>query len=120
MEIAGLEISMQNLQVVEELLQAGAPVQLQSHDGLSPLRAAALSRNEPVVRLLLDRIRENGETMVLDEADLDGVPLLHTLIVARHAPVVAMLLQYGASASVRDSHGRSCAHIVAQVRNEVL
>lgn len=100
---------------MEELLKAGAPVHLQSHDGLSPLRAAAISRNEPVFKFLLEYLRKNVEELKLDEPDLDGVPLIHTLLVLRDASMVITLLEYGASAKARDSHGRSCAHIVAQV-----
>lgn len=100
---------------MEELLKAGAPVHLQSHDGLSPLRAAAISRNEPVLKFLLEYLQKKGEGLKIDEPDLDGVPLIHTLLVLRDAPMVTTLLEYGASANTRDSHGRSCAHIVAQV-----
>lgn len=100
---------------MEELLNAGAPVHLQSHDGLSPLRAAAVNRNEPVLKFLLEYLRKSGEELNLDEPDLDGVPLIHTLLVLRDASMVTTLLEYGASAKARDSHGRSCAHIVAQV-----
>uniref|UniRef100_A0A8R1U281 ANK_REP_REGION domain-containing protein n=1 Tax=Onchocerca volvulus TaxID=6282 RepID=A0A8R1U281_ONCVO len=105
------------VQVVEELLKAGAPVHLQSHDGLSPLRAAAISRNEPVLKFLLEYLQKKGEGLKIDEPDLDGVPLIHTLLVLRDAPMVTTLLEYGASANTRDSHGRSCAHIVAQLND---
>ncbi|EFO12503.2 hypothetical protein LOAG_16031 [Loa loa] len=54
---------------------------------------------------------------MLDEPDLDGVPLIHTLLVLHDASLVTMLLEYGASAKSRDSHGRSCAHIVAQLND---
>lgn len=100
---------------MEELIKVGAPVHLQSHDGLSPLRAAAISRNEPVLKFLLDYLQKNGEELKLDEPNLDGVPLIHTLLVLRDELMVTTLLEYGASATVRDSHGRSCTHIVAQV-----
>lgn len=103
--------------IVEELLKVGAPIHLQSHDGLSPLRAAAISRNEKVLKYLLEYLRKNGEKLELDELDLDGVPLIHTLLVLRDRSMVTMLLEYGASATVRDSHGRSCAHIVAQLND---
>ncbi|VDO29548.1 unnamed protein product [Onchocerca flexuosa] len=105
------------VQTVEELLKAGAPIHLQSHDGLSPLRAAAISRNESVLKFLLEYLQKNGEGLKIDEPDLDGVPLIHTLLVLRDAPMVTTLLEYGASANTRDSHGRSCAHIVAQLND---
>ncbi|VDM97292.1 unnamed protein product [Thelazia callipaeda] len=109
-----------SVEVVEELLRAGAPVQLQSHDGLSSLRAAALNGNESVLRFLLNYLHENNEALKLDEVDLDGIPLLHALLVARETNIVSTLLEYGASAAVRDSHGRSCAHIVAQLNDPKL
>ncbi|CAG9529739.1 unnamed protein product [Cercopithifilaria johnstoni] len=106
-----------SVQIVEELLKAGAPIHLQSHDGLSPLRAAAISRNESVLKFLIEYLQKNDEELKLDEPDLDGVPLIHTLLVLREPSMVTILLEYGASAKVRDSHGRSCAHIVAQLND---
>uniref|UniRef100_A0A915Q871 Uncharacterized protein n=1 Tax=Setaria digitata TaxID=48799 RepID=A0A915Q871_9BILA len=108
-----------SVQIVEELLKAGAPVQLQSHDGLSPLRAAAMSRNGPVLKFLLEYLRQN-EILKIDEPDFDGVPLIHALLVLRDPSMVTTLLEYGASAKARDSHGRTCAHIVAQLNDPKL
>ncbi|VBB35525.1 unnamed protein product, partial [Acanthocheilonema viteae] len=104
-----VELLLLLLLIVEKLLKAGAPVHLQSHDGLSPLRAAAISRNEPVLKFLLEYLRKNDEELKMDEPDLDGVPLIHTLLVLRDASMVTTLFEYGASAKARDSHGRSCA-----------
>lgn len=93
-----------------------APVLLQSHDGQSPLNAATQSGNEAVVRRLLDYIKRRDDILFdLNEPNLDGVPLLHTLIIARNINMIPLLFEYGASALARDSHGRTCAHIVAQV-----
>lgn len=102
-------------QVVAELLNFGAPIHVQSHDGQSALRIAALAHNEGVVRCLVKHILAAGDKTDLEEYDLDGTPLLHTVMIAHDAAMSAVLLDLGTSTAVRDAHARTCAHVAAQV-----
>ncbi|VDM47327.1 unnamed protein product [Toxocara canis] len=104
-----------SVEVVAELLSLGAPIHQQSHDGQSALRIAALAHNEGVVLCLAEHILEEGDKSELEERDLNGTPLLHTVMIAHDASMSAVLLSLGTSTAVRDAHVRTCAHVVAQV-----
>uniref|UniRef100_A0A9J2PTX4 ANK_REP_REGION domain-containing protein n=1 Tax=Ascaris lumbricoides TaxID=6252 RepID=A0A9J2PTX4_ASCLU len=106
-----------NVDVVAELLNFGAPIHVQSHDGQSALRIAALAHNEGVVRCLVKHILAAGDKTDLEEYDLDGTPLLHTVMIAHDAAMSAVLLDLGTSTAVRDAHARTCAHVAAQIND---
>lgn len=106
-----------SVEVVSELLRCGAPIHLQSHDGQSALRIAALARHENVTRCIAEFLLSNGGPSDLEQQDLEGTPLLHTLIIAHDLLIASLLLHLGASTSVRDAHARTCAHVVAQVND---
>lgn len=96
------------------LLDTGAPINLQSHNGQSALRSAALAGNDSIVKCLAAHVSVSGEKCDLNQCDLNGTPLLHALIVARNMQMVSLLLDLGCSISSCDSYHRYSTHFVAQ------
>lgn len=74
-----------------------------------------MALNEDVVRCIAKFIIKQDGIAGLEEPDLEGIPLLHSLIIARYLHMASVLLELGASTFLRDSYSRTCAHIVAQV-----
>ncbi|VDK17475.1 unnamed protein product [Anisakis simplex] len=106
------------VEVVEELLNLGAPIHLQSHEGQSALRIAALAHNEGVVRCLVEyMLKDESDANELIEPDLESTPLLHTVMIARDTAMCCVLLSLGTSTAVRDAYARTCAHVVAQIND---
>ncbi|PIO58947.1 ankyrin repeat protein, partial [Teladorsagia circumcincta] len=94
-----------NEEVVQELINLGADVEQLSLNGHSALRVAALSGNTKIVRLLAEHITD------WEQQDMDGTPLVHTLLINKQTAMAELLLTLGAFISARDAHGRTCAHV---------
>ncbi|KAK6047255.1 ankyrin repeat protein [Cooperia oncophora] len=89
-----------NEEVVQELINLGANVEQLSLNGQSALRVAALSGNTKIVRLLAEHITD------WEQQDMDGTPLVHTLLINKQTAMAELLLTLGAFISARDAHGR--------------
>uniref|UniRef100_A0A1I7ZIL4 ANK_REP_REGION domain-containing protein n=1 Tax=Steinernema glaseri TaxID=37863 RepID=A0A1I7ZIL4_9BILA len=102
-----------HIEIVAELLDYGAPADAKSLDGDSPLRIASFAGNTEMIRLIA-----SYPGVDLDDVDLDGNPLLHTLLSnGSDLSVAACLLDLGACTSASDSHGRNAAHVVASLND---
>ncbi|ETN70397.1 ankyrin repeat protein [Necator americanus] len=100
-----------NEEVVRELLSLGAPVERLSLNGQSALRVAALSGNAKIVRVLAEHITD------WEQQDMEGTPLVHTLLINKQTAMAELLLTLGAFSSARDAHGRTCAHVVCAIND---
>ncbi|CAJ0598062.1 unnamed protein product [Cylicocyclus nassatus] len=98
-------------EVVRELLSLGAPVEQLSINGQSALRVAALSGNAKIVRVLAEHITD------WEQQDIEGTPLVHTLLINKQTAMAELLLTLGAFSSSRDAHGRTCAHVVCAIND---
>ncbi|VDO60891.1 unnamed protein product, partial [Heligmosomoides polygyrus] len=95
----------------EEVSSLGANVEQLSLNGQSALRVAALSGNAKIVRLLAEHITD------WEQQDMDGTPLVHTLLINKQTAMAELLLTLGAFISARDAHGRTCAHVVCAIND---
>ncbi|TKR68576.1 hypothetical protein L596_024540 [Steinernema carpocapsae] len=102
-----------HIEIVAELLDYGAEADAKSLDGESPLRIACFSGNIEMIRLVA-----SYPNVDLDDIDLDGNPLLHTLL-SNDADLSAAscLLDLGACTSSTDFHGRNAAHVMASMND---
>ncbi|KAL6112393.1 asb14 [Pungitius sinensis] len=94
-------------ELVSLLLEAGAPPDPRSHDGLTPLALAAQAGRREVVEMLLRRgadvlSQARDEASILYEASSSGDP-----------EVVGLLLEFGADANVAKQTGHLPLHRVA-------
>ncbi|GMR42082.1 hypothetical protein PMAYCL1PPCAC_12277 [Pristionchus mayeri] len=96
-----------NVEVIRELVQCGSSPSAQSLEGQTALRVAALAGHESIVRLLSERVGD------CEQKDVEGTPLLHSLLISNQLSMASTLLSLGASPSTRDAHGRTAAHIVS-------
>ncbi|VDM56257.1 unnamed protein product [Angiostrongylus costaricensis] len=48
---------------------------------------------------------------------MDGTPLVHTLLINRQTAMAELLLTLGAFISAKDTHGRTCAHVVCAIND---
>lgn len=92
-------------ETVERLLDSGADIDRPNEWGRNPLVEAALRRNYPVLRLLLERGAD-------PTGSYNGKPLLH---VAQSLEVVCPLLRHGANIDIADDKGRTPTMIAAIV-----
>uniref|UniRef100_A0A1I7WF08 ANK_REP_REGION domain-containing protein n=1 Tax=Heterorhabditis bacteriophora TaxID=37862 RepID=A0A1I7WF08_HETBA len=97
--------------VVCELLNMGAPSTRLSLNGQSALRVAALAGNTKIVQVLAER------TIDWEQLDMDGTPLVHSLLINKQTAMAELLLTLGALTSSRDIHGRTCAHVVSSTND---
>ncbi|GMT18989.1 hypothetical protein PFISCL1PPCAC_10286 [Pristionchus fissidentatus] len=95
-----------NVEVISVLLHCGSSPSAQSLHGLSALRVAALAGHVKIVRMLSERVSD------CDQRDVEGTPLLHSLLISSQLSMASTLLSLGASPLSRDVHGRTAAHIV--------
>ncbi|KJH52576.1 ankyrin repeat protein [Dictyocaulus viviparus] len=100
-----------NEQVIRELLNLGANVDHLSLNGQSAMRVAALSGNTKIVRILAEHITD------WEQQDMDGTPLVHTLLINKQTAMAELLLTLGAFISAKDTHGRTCAHVVCAIND---
>ncbi|CAJ0941074.1 unnamed protein product, partial [Mesorhabditis belari] len=102
-----------NVEVIKELLNSGAPANLQTWDGLTALRAAANANQIEIVEALAPQIED------WEQLDLYGTPLVHNLLMQSQNAMVELLLRLGTPMGVRDAHARTVAHVVGAT-NDVL
>ncbi|VDL84079.1 unnamed protein product [Nippostrongylus brasiliensis] len=76
--------------------------------GNHPLINACQSDNE---ELLAEHITD------WEQHDMDGTPLVHTLLINKQTAMAELLFTLGAFISARDAHGRTCAHVVCAIND---
>ena len=96
-----LAASKAHLDVVRELLQAGARAQMVDGLGQLPLHRAAAAGHPAIVRLLL------GEGSKVNAADKEGVTPLHLAMYEKHREVCVALLEAGASITMKNTQGET-------------
>jgi 26S proteasome non-ATPase regulatory subunit 10 len=96
-----LAASKAHLDVVRELLQAGARAQMVDGLGQLPLHRAAAAGHPAIVRLLL------GEGSKVNAADKEGVTPLHLAMYEKHREVCVALLEAGASITMKTTQGET-------------
>jgi cytohesin len=89
-------------EVVQLLLAHGASVNAENQTGGTPLHDAALGGNPEVIRALL----EHGARIDAQDKESNATPLMMAASLGRSG-AVAILLQFGANATLRDRFGRT-------------
>lgn len=100
------------LQVINELLNAGADKEAQNRKGSTPLHIAAREGHEEIVKLLLERQAK------IEARDDEGWTALHFGCQNGHTEVVNELLNAGANKEARTKKGWTPLHIAAREGHE--
>lgn len=104
-----------SLELVQMLMNAGASVNLFSHNGVSPLHAAVSNVNLEVTNLLLSA----GAALDVVE-NVDGNSPLHIAVQMRSVPLVRILLRSGADVNLRGpkSTHPPCLYLAVAFRHD--
>jgi ankyrin repeat protein len=101
------------------LLRSGARPEVLTGEGLSPLHIAARSRRSNIIFVLLSAYRERGILKeIVDLRDISGRTALHYACRSGKIESVSLLLENGASPSIKDKGGRTALHALAECLEE--
>ena len=89
------------------LLEYGADVDAQDHEGSSALAFAVQAGHAQSLKFLLDY----GANA--DAPDDSGIPPIGIAVIYKHSPLLQILLEYGASVSFTTDTGQTLLHLVA-------
>jgi ankyrin repeat protein len=98
-------------EIVEELLQQGALVDLPCNGETALYKAAALGYKKTVAMLLTHGADSNCKNK-------EGKTALHAAVKGSHIGVIPLLIMSGAQIDAIDDNGDSALHIAAQVKEE--
>ena len=100
-----------DIRLVRRLIAAGAEVNRQSYQGITPVHYTALRDHHQLARVLLDNRAH------LESVDRDGDSILHNAILYQAKNVLKLVLERGACRTSRNLHGRSILHYAALYSN---
>ncbi|KAK5985409.1 Ankyrin repeat protein, partial [Trichostrongylus colubriformis] len=100
-------------------LATSVTVRATDRAGNHPLINACQGDNEEVVQELISLGANLLAEHITDweQQDMDGTPLVHTLLINKQTAMAELLLTLGAFISARDAHGRTCAHVVCAIND---
>jgi ankyrin repeat protein len=95
------------LEIIEELLRAGAPANTPDKDGWLPLHAAATRGSVRAIRALVPLVED------INAGGLGHLTALHSAAANGHGDSLRVLLEHGAKPDVRDDNGWTPLHSAA-------
>lgn len=92
--------------LIEELIEAGVPVDYRTRNGCTPLRAAVANNQTECVRVLIEKKAEVNRVVDDIMGDIGGTALMHAVGHCYHE-CTRLLLNAGARVNLVDNYGKA-------------
>lgn len=99
----------QKIEMVEELINLNADVNVKDASSVTPLHHAVSCQNDEIIRILIQK------GTLLEAKTIDGLTPLHIAVIDGTEESVKLLIDSGASMNVTSMHGETPLHFAAEL-----
>lgn len=99
----------QKIEMVEQLINLNADVNVKDASSVTPLHHAISSQNNDIIRMLIQK------GAYLEDKTIDGLTPLHIAVIDGTDESVELLIDSGASVNVTSTHGETPLHFAAEL-----